>query len=141
MVNRLHRSKQNKMVAGVAGGLAEYFAVDVALVRLVWVLAVFAGGAGILAYIVLWIVMPEEDNIQAPEGVENGWTENDNTSSPETTGDRSRRQRNAGVLLIGLGLVFLGSQFVPHWILSRSWPLLLVVLGLYLLFKERKGND
>jgi len=128
--------KQNQMVAGVAGGLAEYFAVDVALVRLVWVLAVLAG-AGILAYIILWIVLPEEGKIT--EGSNPAWSsENQTTVIEGEVVDKSRRQRNAGVLLIGLGLVFLGGQFIPHWVLTRSWPLLLVLLGLFLLFKQGK---
>jgi len=140
-VKQLHRSKQNLMIAGVAGGLAEYFAVDVALVRLVWVLAVLAGGAGVLAYIILWIVLPEEDKVQNNDS-NTGWlTTIEDVSPEEEHRNKSRRQRNAGVLLIALGLIFLGGQFVPHWVLSRSWPLLLVLLGLYLLFRQRKENN
>lgn len=139
-MKQLRRSKQNQMIAGVAGGLAEYFVVDVALVRLIWVLAVLAGGAGILAYIILWIVLPEESNGQ--ESNISVWPADDPTVHDETVMvDKNRRQRNAGILLIGLGLIFLGAQFVPHWVLTRSWPLLLVFFGLFLLFKQGKEND
>jgi phage shock protein C len=48
------------MIAGVCGGLARYFNIDAAIVRLVFVLAVFAGGVSPLVYLVLWIIMPEE---------------------------------------------------------------------------------
>jgi phage shock protein C len=48
------------MIAGVAGGLAEYFGIDVTLVRVGWVLAVVLGGFGVLAYLILWLVLPEE---------------------------------------------------------------------------------
>jgi len=54
------RSKNDKMIAGVCGGLARYFDVDPAIVRLLFVLAVFLGGASPLIYLVLWLVMPEE---------------------------------------------------------------------------------
>jgi phage shock protein PspC (stress-responsive transcriptional regulator) len=52
------RRSSNKMIAGVAAGVAEYFNLDPALVRLVFVLLTLAGGPGLLLYIVLWIVMP-----------------------------------------------------------------------------------
>jgi phage shock protein C len=48
------------MIAGVAGGIAEYFNVDVSIIRLLWVLAIFAVGGGLLAYIIAWIIIPEE---------------------------------------------------------------------------------
>lgn len=58
--NRLYRSRTNRMIAGVAGGLGEYFGIDPTLVRLLFVVfAVFVGG-GLMAYLILWIVIPEE---------------------------------------------------------------------------------
>lgn len=56
---RLVRSTSEQMIAGVAGGLAEYFNMDPTLVRLIFVLLALAGGPGVLIYIILWIVMPE----------------------------------------------------------------------------------
>ncbi len=58
--NQLVRTKNDRMVAGVAGGLAQYFNVDPTLVRLLFVIFTLAGGPGLLAYIILWIVMAEE---------------------------------------------------------------------------------
>lgn len=58
MDKKLHRSQTDKMIAGVCGGIAEYFGIDSTLVRLGWVLFTFAGGSGILAYIIAWIIMP-----------------------------------------------------------------------------------
>ena len=56
---RLYRSRKERMLGGVCGGIAEYFEVDPTLVRLAWVLFTFAGGAGIIAYIIAWIIVPE----------------------------------------------------------------------------------
>jgi len=56
---KLYRSKKNRMIAGVCGGIAEYFAIDPTVVRLGWVLLTFLGGSGLLAYIICWIVIPE----------------------------------------------------------------------------------
>jgi phage shock protein C len=55
---RLQRSRTEKMIGGVCGGLAEYFTVDPTIVRVLWVLLTLLGGAGILLYVVLWIIMP-----------------------------------------------------------------------------------
>ncbi len=60
MNTQFTRSKNDKMIAGVCGGLARYFNIDPAIVRLLFVLAVVLGGASPLVYLVLWIVMPEE---------------------------------------------------------------------------------
>jgi phage shock protein PspC (stress-responsive transcriptional regulator) len=61
MGTRLYRSRDDRMIAGVAGGVADYFQLDPSLVRIVWALLAFAGGFGILLYIVMAIVVPEED--------------------------------------------------------------------------------
>ena len=55
---RLMRSSRDKKLGGVCAGLADYFDLDPTIVRVVWLLAVFLGGTGILAYLVLWIVLP-----------------------------------------------------------------------------------
>jgi phage shock protein PspC (stress-responsive transcriptional regulator) len=58
----LHRSTKNRMIAGVLGGLAEYFELDPTMLRAVYVVASIVSAAfpGILVYIVLWMVIPEE---------------------------------------------------------------------------------
>ena len=58
-VKKLVRSKKNRILAGVCGGVGEYFEIDPTLVRLIWVLFLFTG-AGILAYIIAWIIIPEK---------------------------------------------------------------------------------
>ena len=58
---RLTRSKTDRRIAGVAGGLARHFGVDATLIRILWVVAIVFGGFGLLLYIILWIVLPEGD--------------------------------------------------------------------------------
>ncbi len=62
---KLTRSRHDKKIAGVCGGLGEYMGVDPTLVRLIWLVAVIFGGTGVLAYIIAWIVMPEEPETKA----------------------------------------------------------------------------
>ena len=59
MEKRLYKSRENRMVGGVCGGIAEYFNVDPTLVRLAWVVLAALFGSGILAYIIAAIIIPE----------------------------------------------------------------------------------
>ena len=58
-VKKLHRSESDRWLAGVCGGIAEYFNVDSTLIRVLFILFGFLVGGGILIYIILWIIMPE----------------------------------------------------------------------------------
>ena len=60
MDNRLYRSRENRMLGGICGGIAEYFNIDPTLVRLGWVLFCALGGSGFIAYIIAAIIMPEQ---------------------------------------------------------------------------------
>jgi phage shock protein C len=57
---RLFRSRKERMIAGVCGGIGEYFGIDPTIVRLLFVLGMLMGGPGLLAYLILMIVVPEE---------------------------------------------------------------------------------
>ena len=59
---KLYRSDENKMLAGVCGGIAEYFGVDPTLIRLAWVVFSLLGGSGLLAYILAAIIIPRNDS-------------------------------------------------------------------------------
>lgn len=59
MSKRLYRSRTNRMIAGVCGGIAEYFDMDPTIVRIIAVILLFPGGApGILPYLILWVIVP-----------------------------------------------------------------------------------
>ena len=60
MNKKLYKSATDKKLCGVCGGIAEYFEVDVTLVRLAWVIFTAFGGSGILAYIIAAIIMPAQ---------------------------------------------------------------------------------
>jgi len=59
MKKKLYRSKKDRMIAGVCGGIAEYFDVDPTLIRLLTVIFVLLGGAGVICYIIAWIIIPK----------------------------------------------------------------------------------
>lgn len=60
---RIYRSRKDKMLCGVCGGIADYFNLDPTLVRILWILLSCSGGAGIIAYIVAAIIIPENPEI------------------------------------------------------------------------------
>jgi phage shock protein C len=63
MDKRLYKIEEGKMLCGVCGGIGEYFNVDPTLIRLLWVVFCFAGGSGLLAYIIAAIIMPPKSSV------------------------------------------------------------------------------
>jgi len=60
-MKRLYRSRKNKMIAGVCGGLAEYFNIDPVIIRIIGIVLLLPGGLpGVVPYVILWIIVPEE---------------------------------------------------------------------------------
>ena len=57
---KLFRSSTNKVIAGVCGGIGEYFDIDPTIVRIVWALCIVIGGMGVLAYLIMWIIMSKQ---------------------------------------------------------------------------------
>lgn len=128
-VRRLIRRTDGKMIGGVAGGLGDYFGVDPVWFRLGFVLAVFAGGAGILAYIVLWIIMPAQPGA--------------NQSVPERELERVAHALRGTPTWIGVGLVILGAILLLNaavdWRPGVIWGIALIVLGA--LFFVQRTDD
>lgn len=60
MEKKLYRSRTNYMIAGICGGLGEYFSIDPTIIRLAFAFAMVLGGAGFLAYLIAWIIIPLE---------------------------------------------------------------------------------
>jgi phage shock protein C len=59
-VRKLYRSRTNRQLAGVCGGLAEHFNVDATLLRVLFVVLAVLGGSGIVIYVAMWIIVPQE---------------------------------------------------------------------------------
>ncbi len=127
---RLTRSARDRMWAGVAGGLAEYFDVDPALMRLLWVAAaIVTGGLAVLVYLALWIVMPREGQVENGAGGPHALADGES--------ERGEARRAAGIVLVVLGLLIFAQQaglFRVNW--SLLWPLLLVAIGVALLLRR-----
>ena len=58
-IKKIYRSKKDRIITGVCGGIGKYFKVDPTLIRLFWIFATLLWGAGLVAYIIAWIIIPE----------------------------------------------------------------------------------
>ncbi len=65
MARKLYRSSDDRVIAGVCGGLAKYFDIDPLIVRVLTVVSVLLSGVGLIAYVILWIAAPVEDSSSA----------------------------------------------------------------------------
>jgi phage shock protein PspC (stress-responsive transcriptional regulator) len=151
---RLHRSRRDRVIFGVCGGLGEYFDLDPVLIRLAFVLISLVGGAGLLAYLVLAVVLPEQDASIEPGreelrqnleslSVNTDELADDFRGGGGDEGDSARRVRGqqlGGLLLIGLGLLFFANSlgWLAWWNWGQLWPVALIVLGLAFLLRRSR---
>ena len=63
MAKRLYKSRNDRMIAGVCGGIGEYFDIDPTLIRILWVTLLFMAGGGLVAYLIAWIVFPDASQL------------------------------------------------------------------------------
>lgn len=150
MNKRLTRSVKDKVIGGVAGGIAEYFEIDPVIVRVLFVVSLFFHGAGFIAYIVLWIALPEATYV--PESFSNTNSQSINSNdSPLKQNDaasayfksleekKMKRNRNLGIVLLVLGFILLADNFIPKIRIADFWPIILIALGVGMLLKAKKS--
>jgi phage shock protein C len=156
MEKRLTRSRSDRMIAGVCGGLGEYLGVDPVWIRLGFVLLLFATGSGFWIYIILWIIVPEEgreaaapgETVQANvremadrarefgQGIQRGLQRDDTPSEAGPT---------SGSLVVGMAFILLGTLLLLNqlnlfwWMRWETlWPSLLIFIGGAMLFSRLK---
>lgn len=139
-MKRLYRSRQNAVIGGVAGGIAEYFNVDPTIVRLAWLLTVFMAGAGVLAYVIAWLVIPANPEQDFDDDWH--WADRVRKSVGAQAGSRAGGDgpRTFGLVLVAVGLFLLARNFLPHIGLGRYWPLLIIAAGLWLVVSAMKED-
>jgi phage shock protein C len=131
MKNRLYRDEYNKKIGGVCAGLAEYFNVDVSLVRGIFLIALIAKGCGLI-YFILWAVVPKKPFV-APEG-DYYTTPQPQPFIPAKTSPSSATIIG-GIILIMVGAFLLLDEFniIPGFDFTTFWPVILIVIGLVLM--------
>lgn len=152
MSKRLYRSQEDRMIGGVCGGVAEYFNVDSTLIRLAFLLVLIARGAGLLAYLIAWIIIPEkkissdkryvdkdEDNTVDIENEEKNNSEGSREKGIDTNNEYNN-QKVFGLILVVLGAIFMADMWLPHFYWRRFWPLIIIGLGAVIIFKGVRNN-
>jgi phage shock protein C len=151
--DRLYRSRDDRVLTGVAGGVAEALDADPSVIRVVWALLVFlTGGIALVAYVVMAFVVPERPagvpvngapGTGGPAGppsgasAPDGWTVPP-PAAPEYHRRRDQADRARGGLVLGLVLIFIGGlfllrQFLPFFDLAFWWPVGAIGLGVLLI--------
>jgi phage shock protein C len=128
MQKRLYRSRHDQIIGGVCGGISEYFGIDAVLIRLLAVAAILVGGGGLMAYIIMWIVIPEEPRRTGEE--------------PEYEPRRPRSDNGNSQKVFGVGLICFGAylaleRFIPWNIGEYFWPAVLILGGVFILFRGK----
>lgn len=120
-MSRLRRVVQGRQIGGVCGGLARYFDVDPTIVRVVMVVSAFFGGAGLIAYGALWVLLPQDGEATSPLGLDD---------------------RNRGLLLVGVGVLTAVALFGGGWgFYDFPWGLAVVALVVFLVLSRRPARS
>jgi phage shock protein C len=152
MEKKLYRDEQNKTIGGVCAGLAQYFDIDVTILRLLFAGAFFLAGAGLGTYIILWIVLPRKtfNPFTTPSDplTVNYIVPPVQPVNPVNAGQpfmQAPPKKNTGGVIAGLVLILMGGVFLLHqldifsfWEIHRFWPLVLVGVGVALIISGQQ---
>jgi phage shock protein C len=129
-LQRLMRSRNDRIIAGIAGGISNYLAVDPLISRIIFVFLLFSGGIGLVAYLLLWITMPNEPAMAS-------FTYQTNSQRPSTS-PLSKRQRDYkfGTILVSLGMSLIILKLIP-WVYPYVLPVLLIGSGIMLFYRSK----
>lgn len=171
-MKRLHRSGRNRVLLGVCGGLSEYLHIDVVIIRIVSILALFMGW-GVIIYLAAALIMPEDggyipDDRQWGQGATGSCnttysdpgtgagsnTDFGNSSNtdfgndfysdtgswdPPVKNNSEKTRHILGVILVGVGVLTLGKQFLPSvFDLKYMVPLFFIIIGGLILYRGRR---
>lgn len=145
-MKKLYRSRCNRMIGGVCGGIAEYFNIDPVIVRVAAVALFFMGGSALLAYVIGLIIIPSEPF--APPTTE----KQENVPVTSAAAPAVKSSSDAVPLFLGIVLIFIGVGFllhnlpifnpfywqVRHIIRHFFWPSLLIISGIFIIVRGWK---
>jgi len=141
---KINRSETDKIIGGVAGGLGEFFDIDPAIFRLLFILATVFGGSGVIVYIVLWLIIPSASSTKSfsEESIRDNADEMQEKAR-EFAAHITKQQKNKkhswgwGWLFIIIGILVLFSNFGLLEIIrfDKLWPLAIIFIGIAILVR------
>jgi phage shock protein C len=155
MNSRLYRSRTDRFLGGVCGGIGKYVGIDPTIIRLIFLVLLFTQGFGFLIYLILWVLLPVEGGAETSSGS----IENRVEAGVKNVGDDIRIVAQtphpqaglwfgAGLIVLGVILFasrlgdMLGLGWLTQWVnWSTLWPILIIVFGVALILRgSRKGE-
>lgn len=136
VTKKLYRSSKVRLIAGVCGGLAEYFDLDPTLVRIAFLVLIFAQ-IGLPLYIIMWLIVPTKSS--ASSSVESNVSANleemktkaqDLASEIGIKGNKASNPVGLGLIVIGGYLLLLNLGLIDWLEIGRFWPIILILIGL-----------
>jgi phage shock protein C len=154
MTGRLYRSRTDKMLGGVCGGLGRYLGIDSTLLRLFFVLLALGRGVGVFVYLAMWLILPREGQAEGASIEEAVRASADEIAGrARAFGDEVREATRTphpqagaliGAVLVVLGVVFLLQALHIAWLwwlsLEVLWPLLMILAGAFVLLRHVRGG-
>ncbi len=154
---RLYRSRTDKIIAGVCGGMGEYFNMDPLIFRIIFAVLVFAGGGGVLLYILLAIIIPKapwpgqpepgvdpkgqfHDFVADVKGSAQHWAA-EARRSPEFQKHRNNSRAWFGMIVVIVGALLLVNKLFPqNWIRwDVLWPVAIIIVGISILSRGHRS--
>lgn len=145
----LYRLPRQGRIAGVCAGLSDYFDFDVTLMRVIFIVGIFiTGGAAVLLYIILAIILPVDDGATVKahasvDGEEISKKIKDLGHEMRVNGSASRTRNYLGCGLVIFGVWLLLAQVFPQWGIFRwefIWPTILILIGIFVVAKGIKNG-
>ncbi|GKX28144.1 hypothetical protein SH1V18_06240 [Vallitalea longa] len=129
MEKKIYRSRDDQMISGVCSGIAKYFNIDPTIIRILFVIALFSWGTGVLIYIICSIVIPLE-----PKKID--------TYDYNYTAEEEKHTNNNGRMILGLILVVIGIvsilEKIFNWFsFDLVWPIAIIGVGFLILTKNK----
>lgn len=136
-MRRLYRSRKDKVIAGVCGGIGEYFAVDPVWVRLGLILLALADGVGVVLYILAWILVPENPSQKSAK-----MTVAEETVENVKKAKNGKATEHEKISMLGVFFVLLGGALLikKFWWFDFKffWATVLILFGLHLIMRRSK---
>ncbi len=145
--NRLFRSEENRVIAGICGGLGDFFQVDATVIRLIFIVITVFGGGGILLYLILWLIIPSQGSSSeiTRQNIEKGVDEIKNKAREFTKemkinhGNLSSKQL-LGAVILSIGVLLLLDNFgiVNIFRLWKYVPALAIIYFGIMILRKRE---
>lgn len=145
-MKNLYRSRKDRVISGVCGGIGKLFSIDPVIIRIIWVVLIFTFGFGFLAYIIAWVIIPAEpvesvDTSAQTESKEGRTDIFETIPVNQATSNIDKKATLAiGIVIVTIGVIALISSVfgIAGWIMSimskAFWPLLMIMAGIIIIY-------